>query len=164
MMPLSGLVQAEPAAEHSHVMVEQGWIRHAPPGAPVRAGYGRIENHGSGEVIIDSAFSDVFGAVEIHEMLDVDGVMQMRPLSKLVLAAGEGVSLEPGGLHLMLYRPLKDLEPGTQLHIRFNNGDAQVADGMFVVRDSADDEAHDHDHAEHHAHEAHDAPHHDHGD
>ena len=155
MLPATGHVQTQ---QHSlagalTVVVHEGWIRHAPPMAPVRAGYARIENRGDTEVRIDAASSSAFGRIEIHEMHDVDGVMQMRRLPQLRLAPDASAQLEPGGLHLMLFDPQQPLELGALVTIHFQSGDKVVAEGQFVV--SEGDDAHhgnDHSHHEHHHH------------
>lgn len=127
----------------------EAWIRPAPPNAPVRAGYARIENHGEVEVVIDAARSEAFDAVEIHEMHVVDGMMRMRPVPQLRLPPHESVILAPGGLHLMLFRPTAALELDAGATIVFLHGDEEVARGRFVVGEgsSSDSAASGHEHA-----------------
>lgn len=96
-----------------------GWIREAPPVAPVRAGYVELVNEGGAEVVVTGADSPAFGAVEIHEMTaGDDGAMRMRKVARLVVPAGGRVGLEPGGLHLMLFRPQQPLAPGASVPVR----------------------------------------------
>ena len=45
-----------------------------------------------------------FEAVEIHESMLEDGVARMRRISELVIPAHATVTLQSGGLHLMLMR------------------------------------------------------------
>ncbi len=124
-------VAQAPAAD---VAVSQAWIRPAPPTAPVRAGYAVLQNHGTTEVVIDAAYSEAFGAIEIHEMHDVDGVMRMRRVPRLVLDAGGAAHLKPGGLHLMLFRPAAALGEGDTATIVFRHEGKDVAQGQFTVR------------------------------
>ena len=150
MLPATGHVQAQqPSMAAATTVVHEGWIRHAPPMAPVRAGYARIENPSDSEVRIDTASSSAFGRIEIHEMHDVDGVMQMRRLPQLLLAPGASAQLEPGGLHLMLFDPQQPMELGTRVTIRFQSGDELIGEGQFVVSEGDDT---NHDHHEHHHH------------
>ena len=118
------------------VTVREAWIRPAPPTAPVRAGYAVLENVGAKEIVIDSVRSEAFGAIEIHEMHDVDGVMRMRRVPRLVVEAGGTVHLKPGGLHLMLFRPAAPLDDGYVASIVFTHEGQDVAHGEFVVRAS----------------------------
>lgn len=128
---VAGPVQAQ--AAHGAIMLDEAWIRAAPPDAPVRAGYARIMNHSAGEVVIDGARSDAFGAIEIHEMRDVDGVMRMRPVPSLVLPAHGTLRLEPGGLHLMLMRPTAPLADDARVSIILLHGQDEVVRGEFTV-------------------------------
>lgn len=116
------------------VTVSDAWIRPAPPSAPVRAGYALLQNDGASEIVIDAARSDAFGAIEIHEMHEVDGVMRMRRVPRLVLEAGGTAHLKPGGLHLMLFRPAVPLDEGDVAKIVFTFEGRDVAQGEFVVR------------------------------
>ena len=52
--------------------------------------------------------------VEIHEMADVNSIMEMRPLADgLDIPAGGEATLEPGGYHVMLIDLTEDLRDGT---------------------------------------------------
>lgn len=100
-------------ADETRITASGGWIREAPPAAPVRAGYLSLHNAGDADVTVLGARSESFGAIEIHEMVaGDDDTMRMRPVPQLVLPAGEKVVLEPGGLHLMLFRPARALARG----------------------------------------------------
>lgn len=132
----SGLVQAAETSAAAPVTVREGWIRPAPPTAPVRAGYALLENHSDAEVVIDAARSEAFGAIEIHEMHDVDGVMRMRRVPRLLLEPGGTAHLKPGGLHLMLFRPTVALDEAEVATIVFSHEGQDVAQGEFVVRAS----------------------------
>jgi copper(I)-binding protein len=63
--------------------------------------------------------------VELHTMAMDGGVMKMRALERLPMAAGETVALKPGGAHLMFY----GLErPGRTIPVTL-----QFASGATVV-------------------------------
>lgn len=116
---------------------DAAWIRAAPPGSPVMAGYVSIGNPGGNEIVVEAAASDAFGAIEIHEMREVDGVMRMRPLPALRIEPGRGVELEPGGKHLMLFRPQRELAPGDVVEIDFMLRDGARHRVAFEVREPA---------------------------
>lgn len=130
----SVVVQAQDLPGSAALSLRDGWIRAAPPDAPVRAGYGVIGNAGKSAVVIDAVRSEAFGAIEIHEMRDVEGVMRMRRVPRLVLEPGRELALEPGGLHLMLFRPAAPLAEDARVEIRFLSGEIEVARGEFRVR------------------------------
>lgn len=144
-MLLPGSVQARDAAS-GMVMVHDGWIRTAPPTAPVRAGYGMLMSHGTAEVVIDAVRSEAFERVEIHEMHEVDGVMRMRPVRELHLAPFQTVQFKPGGMHLMLFGPKPSLQRDGGAEIVFLQGNEEVVRARFQIKDGAPDDA-EHEHA-----------------
>lgn len=90
--------QADPDAP----VVSDAWVRRVPPAARMTAAYLRIRNPGPDPVVIIGADSPLFGAVEMHGTVTVDGMSRMRQHERLEVPAGETLSFEPGGLHLML--------------------------------------------------------------
>jgi copper(I)-binding protein len=72
----------------------------SPPGVGVGAAYFTIESQQADRVL--SAHSPVAERVEIHESVATDGMMSMRHVETLSLAAGQPQVLAPGGMHVML--------------------------------------------------------------
>lgn len=126
------------AGDAAPLAVERAWIRSAPPTAPVMAGYATLRNGSAATLSLEQLRSTAFGAVELHEMREVDGVMRMRPL-QLTLAPGARIELAPGGTHLMLMRPRAPLAPGARVTIEFCYGDGTVQPVEFEVREAAPD-------------------------
>ncbi len=83
------------------------------PGMGMSAGYLEIRNNTKDAVAITRVDSPQYGAVELHESTVVDGVARMRPIESLDIPAGGTVTLERGGKHLMLMRPVEGLETVT---------------------------------------------------
>lgn len=75
------------------------------PGAMMSAGYLSLTNNSEGTIRITRVTSAQFQTVQLHESRIEDGVARMRSLSALEIPAGETVTLERGGKHLMLMRP-----------------------------------------------------------
>lgn len=75
------------------------------PGRAMTAGYLELTNHSADAIRINRVGSPDFDAVELHESSVDDGVAKMRPIDALVIAPGATVTLQQGGLHLMLIRP-----------------------------------------------------------
>ena len=72
-----------------------------PPGAPSGAGYMAITNNGDTDDRLISIGSD-FPKTMIHKTEMDDGIMKMRhQMGGVVIPAGETVTFEPGGLHVM---------------------------------------------------------------
>ena len=117
--------------------VRDGWIRLVPGGMPMHAGFARIENGCAKPVVIAGAASPGYGAVELHETRIVDGVSRMRPVPRLRIAPGGAAQLQPGGLHLMLMRPVSQLKPGDRVAIEFALDGGGALRGEFEVRSAA---------------------------
>lgn len=128
-----------PAQAAGRLEVRDAWIRAAPPGAMMLAGYAQLRNVGDAPVVIVGASSDAFGSVSLHESVSENGVERMRPLGRITIAPGAGVALRPGGKHLMLMQPKGAMTPGASAPIRFETGGGTMADATFVVRESAPD-------------------------
>lgn len=96
------------AQDHEHVMagnlrIEGAWTRATPPQASAAGGYVTITNEGDTDDRLSGGSANGIDKVEIHEMAMDGDVMKMRPLADgLPIPAGETVTLEPGGLHLMM--------------------------------------------------------------
>ncbi len=76
------------------------------------AAYLMIANAGETDTLIGGS-TDVAKVVEIHEIVDNNGVKEMKPLENgLEIPAGESVTLMPGGYHIMLIGLTKDLTEG----------------------------------------------------
>jgi len=83
-------------------LVEDAWVRAVPPSARMTAGYLTVYNPGPEALVIVGAESPLFGSVEMHGTVMVDGMARMRQQETVTVPAGESVAFEPGGLHLML--------------------------------------------------------------
>lgn len=106
------------------VQVLDGWVREAPPGAEMMAGYATFTNKAAKPRSIRSITSPDFGEVEMHETTMVEGEMRMRALSNLRLPAHGSAKFAPGGKHLMLMQPARTLKAGdtVSLGIRCASG------------------------------------------
>lgn len=99
-----------------------GWVRAAPAEARVLAGYLQLHNPGREVLRCTEASSPDFNHVMLHESVLEDGMMRMRHLDALEVAAGATLSLAPGALHLMLMGPQRPLAIGDQVALELNCG------------------------------------------
>lgn len=107
--------------------VEDGWIREAPPGAAVMAGYLRLHNDSRQPLRCDGVEGADFGAAELHRTVVEDGQSRMLRDQIIEVPAGGKAILEPGGLHLMLFRPQRELRAGDQTTLTLRCGDVTVS-------------------------------------
>jgi len=112
------------------------YIRAMPVSAKVSSGYMEIRNQGEEADTLLAATSPAAARIEIHEMTVENEVMRMRPLPQgLALPAGEVVSLEPGGYHLMIFEPSEPLTQGKTFPLTLQFAKAGTLDLLVDIRD-----------------------------
>jgi copper(I)-binding protein len=116
--------------------VEDAWIRAAPPGATMLAGYATLANSGDAPLTVLTVQSEAFRSASIHRTVVRDGVSRMRELHDLELAPGQTVRFEPGGYHIMLMDPRQPIEVGAKVGIVFLLADGTRVQTVFDVTDS----------------------------
>lgn len=114
-LALAAAAIALPAAAKSPVVHVQGWARATVPAQTGTAAYLTIHNAGPGADRLKSVNSPAARAVSIHSTSTAGGVMRMRSLNGLPVAAGKSVAMKPGGIHLMLTGLRAPLKAGQQL-------------------------------------------------
>ncbi len=92
------------------------WARATAPGATTGAIYGEIHNTGDQAIVLKNVVFDLAGHVMVHRTVERDGMMRMVH-SSVELAPGESVTLEPGGLHIMLMGLGAPLERGCRYDV-----------------------------------------------
>jgi copper(I)-binding protein len=109
--------------------------RETPPGTSVGAGYLTITNKGKEPdklVTLSSKFSD---NVQIHEMKMKNNIMSMKQIKAgLIIPAGETVTLQPGGTHLMFMNLQHQLIEGKVMSVTLNFEKAGTIEVKFPVK------------------------------
>jgi periplasmic copper chaperone A len=109
--------------DQNRVTITDAWMR---PGKKDRmsAAYFTLKNSDTDRILagVSSAAAE---NVELHQSYQEDGKSKMRHVGQLPIAAGESVSLAPGGLHIMLIKLHEDLNEGDEvtLVLEFQNGE-----------------------------------------
>ncbi len=124
--------QARPDEE---VAVINAWVREADEHARMNAGYMTLVNAGNADVKLVKVESEAFNFVEVHEMAKVDGLMEMREITALLIPANDRALLAPGGKHLMMSGARKSLEKGerVELVLTFDTGTIQTVSVHVVA-------------------------------
>lgn len=112
---------------------DSAWVRAAPPGATMLAGYMTLHNDGTALQRFVSAESDAFGMVELHKSVIANGVSTMRAAGDQVIPAGGTLRIAPGGLHLMLMQPTHAMKIGDRVRFRLNFADGSSTDVVAPV-------------------------------
>ena len=118
------------------VAIMNAWVREAHSAARMNAGYMTLVNAGSEELALVKVESDAFDNIEVHEMVSVDGLMEMREVTDMVIPAKGQIYFEPGGKHLMLMGPRKHLTKGQKVDmtLTFKSGKKQTVSVQVAAR------------------------------
>ena len=125
-------IAALPAAAHDYtagdISIGHPWTRAA--GANGNgAGFLQLRNNGGQADRLISATSPIARVVELHTMMRDGDVMRMRPVQDIPVPAGQTVTLQPGGFHIMLIGLTGPMSQGGRvpLTLRFERaGEVQV--------------------------------------
>ena len=146
---LACLCSGKVMAAGPSLAISDAWIREAPPGATVLAGYLRLANTGDKALVISAIRSQDFERIELHRTVVEEGIARMLPVERLEIPPGDSISLEPGGMHLMLFNPARSLRQDDRVVFSVElAGDACQRFESVVMR-GTDVDAHQH-HNHHH--------------
>lgn len=132
------------AAVADATFVQKAWVRATPPGSTVAAAYLTIDNTGRPADRLLSVSSPAAATVEVHATIHDGELVRMRKVEPLHIAAGERVSLEPGGTHVMLMSLKAPLRQGDKLPLmlRFENAGEVRLEADILAGDATDPHAH----------------------
>ena len=119
------------------IQVHDAYVRAVPPTAAVTAAFMEIHNAGDKNRALVSASSAAAEAVELHTHTNVDGVMQMRQVKQIDLAANSITLLQPGGLHVMLIGLKQPLKMGDKVLVSLKLDDGSLLELDLPVRKMA---------------------------
>ena len=114
--------------DRATIEVAGAWARPTPPSAKTAAAYLTVTASG-GEDRLVGASTPVAGKAEVHETIDDNGIMKMRPAGALTVKPGTPATLKPGGLHVMMTDLKQPLSEGQTfpLTLRFEKAGAVEA-------------------------------------
>ncbi len=109
------------------VAIRSSWVREAHEKATVNAGYMILVNLSDKDVTLDKIESDLYKTIEVHQMVPVDGMMEMQEVKDLKIPAHGQINFVPGGKHLMLMGPKEHLKTGEKVDmtLKFKSGKKQ---------------------------------------
>jgi copper(I)-binding protein len=112
------LLVAVASAQAPGLVARDAWVR-ATPGMDMAAAYVTLRNVSANPITVTGVQSPIAGQVMIHETRIQGGQSTMRPHEQLVIAPGNTVKLEPGGLHVMLHELKQPLMAGQSVPLVF---------------------------------------------
>jgi copper(I)-binding protein len=126
---------AQPAAGGAAAPTVSGaWARATPPGAGVAAVYLTVTGGSRADTLL-AARTARAAMTEIHQVVEADGMAQMRPMEDgVAIPARQAVRLEPHGLHLMLMQLTQPLQAGERFTVTLRFAEAGEVDVQVEVR------------------------------
>ena len=97
--------------------IDAPYVRLAPPQAQATGAFMQIRNTSDAERKLVKAESPVAKTVELHNHVNENGVMKMRPVTHIVVPAHGKAELKPGSYHVMLIGLKQDLMAGSDITI-----------------------------------------------
>jgi copper(I)-binding protein len=110
----------------TRIVVDDARLRQLLPGQHKTAGYFNITNTSAAPVSLTGASSSIAKAIEFHRIVHDGDIVRMRPVEKVMVAAGATVRFEPGGLHLMVFG-VKELPERTEIVLATATGERIAA-------------------------------------
>ncbi|MEU4834282.1 copper chaperone PCu(A)C [Streptosporangium sp. NPDC023615] len=102
------------AAPGAALTITDPWVKTASKG--MSAAFGTLVNPTDAEVTVVSGTSPLSPTIELHEVVEADGKMIMRPKEGGFVIPPRGTHrLEPGGDHIMLMGVVEEVKPGARV-------------------------------------------------
>jgi periplasmic copper chaperone A len=120
-------------AQAAGLVVQDAWIR-KPPGTDVAAAYLTLRNSTAKPITVVGVESAIASHAMIHETKTEGGQSRMRSHEQLVVAPGETVKFEPGGLHVMLHDVKQSVAVGQTVQLVLLLADGSRVPVAAVVR------------------------------
>ncbi len=125
---LAGAPAAADTARIGDIVVENAWARAS--SVNVGAAYATLRNLGGKPDRLVAAASPAAARVEIHTVVERDGMVGMERVDAVEIAPGKAAVLQPGGLHIMLMGLKRKLAPGDRIELTLTFGNA----GRIAIR------------------------------
>jgi copper(I)-binding protein len=117
------------------VTLTDGWVKAADSG--MSAAFGGLTNAGAQDVTVVSATTEASSMLELHETVENEtGELIMREIDGgFVIPAGQTLTLEPGGSHIMLMDLAHPLEAGEEVTFTLTFSDDSTFEFTAPVKD-----------------------------
>jgi copper(I)-binding protein len=115
------------------LVFSDAWARATAPGAGSAAIYGSFRNDGNQPLKIKKITTDVAGMVMLHRSTLDNGMMKMSAVDELSISPGEVVTLEPGGMHMMLMNLRATLEERQIIYVNILTSDEKIIRAEVTV-------------------------------
>lgn len=131
------------ASADAAVAVVDPWVKASE--GPMTAAFATLVNAGDTPVTVVSATTSASDVTELHEVVMVDGEMQMQPKpGGIVIPAGGEHLLEPGADHIMIMGMTSPIVPGAEVTVTLTLDSGETVTFTAIAKDfaGADEEYH----------------------
>lgn len=121
------------------ISASNAFVPLAPKSVMAHAAYMELTNSGSETRSVVGISAPAYGMAHLHQSMEHDGVATMSAMHQLDIKSSQTVTLEPGGLHVMLMKPSAPLVVGetVALEIQFANGETLAVSAKVIGRDGS---------------------------
>ena len=137
IVAVAALWAATAGAAGMGAMVENPWVREAPPTAAALGGFMVLQNHTDKPLMLVGASSPSAEEVMLHRSIMEGGMMKMVHQHMIEIPANGQVEFKPGDYHLMLMKPKKAFKAGDKIEITLKFKDGSTLPATFEVRAGA---------------------------
>jgi copper(I)-binding protein len=153
---LLAAVATVPASTLAHaadadITVADAYVRMVPPGTPTTGAFMTVKNNGSADRKLIKAESPVAKIVELHNHINDNGVMKMRPVKEIDVKSKGQAELKPGSYHVMLIDLKQTLKEGDTVPVTltFDDGSTKKIDAPVKKPQAMMQMEHDHGNMKH---------------
>jgi Uncharacterized protein conserved in bacteria len=116
------------------LQIHHAWIKEAPPGSKVMAGYMMISNQSAQPVQLTGVRCLLFEKIEFHVTEVKNNIASMHRVDAISIPAGSEFILAPGGHHLMLFNGSRQFNAGDSIPIDLLFSDGSTISVSAVVK------------------------------
>lgn len=105
-------------------VISKPWIKATPPGFKMSAAYMNIKNNTDTAIYLENVETKIAEFPELHTHNQVNGVMKMRQVKKILIKPQQIVALKPKSFHIMLIQLTRSLKVDEKIKLKliFSNG------------------------------------------
>ncbi|MBX2837805.1 MAG: copper chaperone PCu(A)C [Gammaproteobacteria bacterium] len=116
------------------IKIDNAYVPKMPPASMAYAAYLTLTNTGVEPRTLVSVISSDFDLAHLHRTVMKEGKSSMKGIHRLVIEAGETVSFEPGGMHVMLMKPKEPIAKQGKIPLVLTFDDGEKIEIMAAVK------------------------------
>ncbi|MEW6994826.1 copper chaperone PCu(A)C [Colwelliaceae bacterium MEBiC 14330] len=115
------------------IKISDGYIKASIPGSDVTAAYMKITNISDRTITLEKITSAISDQIEMHKHSMAGGMMRMRQVDNISVDANSSITLQPSGLHLMIFSLKQQLSENDNIMLTMHFSDKTKIDIQLPV-------------------------------